>query len=65
VDCTDKTIFNALVQVDKTDTFTVERAMLMLSQYSRERMYSQNACLSFLGRKFRVVLELSDRCVSV
>lgn len=60
VDGTDKSIYNALVQVDKTDTFTVERALLMLGQYSRERMYSQATCLAFLGRKFRVVLDLPE-----
>ena len=57
---TDKFIYNALVQQDKSDTFLIERAQLMLAQYSSEGLYSQDVCLAFLGHKFRVVLDLPD-----
>jgi hypothetical protein len=62
VDCTDKYIYNSMVH-NKEDTFLVERVQLMLSQYSSEGLYAQSACLGFLGSKFRVALDLPERCV--
>ena len=36
----------------------------LLTQWLRrhEGLYSQDACTTFLGRKFRVTLDLPDRC---
>ena len=60
-ECTDRQVYDAIVQGDNTNTFIVERVQLMLREFQDEGLYGQNACLSYLGNKFKVVLNVPDR----
>ena len=56
--CTDRQVFDAIVQGDNSNTFIVERVQLMLSEYREQRLYGQNVCLAHLGRRFKIVLNV-------
>eukprot|EP00040_Diaphanoeca_grandis_P032793 m.199573 g.199573 ORF g.199573 m.199573 type:complete len:1144 (-) comp32739_c0_seq2:126-3557(-) len=65
IDCNDRQVFDAIVQGDVENTFVVERVKAMLSEFRGKNLYTKDACLSYLGNKFKVVLNLgkatSDR----
>ncbi|EDQ84628.1 uncharacterized protein MONBRDRAFT_12630 [Monosiga brevicollis MX1] len=54
----DRQIFMDIVRGDMSNSFLVERVEIMLRQYTRERLFSQQACLAYLGNLFKVILNL-------
>jgi len=60
-DCSDRQLFDAIVQGDNANTFMVERVHLMLSEYRDERLFGQNVCLAYIGRRFKIALSIPDR----
>eukprot|EP00049_Salpingoeca_infusionum_P002414 m.56554 g.56554 ORF g.56554 m.56554 type:complete len:1175 (+) comp11566_c0_seq6:1231-4755(+) len=52
----DSEIFQAIVQSETSNSFLVERVEILLSQYQNERLFSQDACLEYIGNYFKVVL---------
>lgn len=63
VEITDKGIYDAIVRSNRDDTFLVDRVQLLLAQYSKEGLYSQTSCITFLGRKFRSAMDLPERLI--
>lgn len=59
LECSDREVFDAIVQGDNTNTFLVERVQLMLSERQGEQLYSREQCLRYLGSKFKVVMNVS------
>ena len=61
VECTDRQVFDAVVQGDRENTFVVERVKRMLAEFHGQHLYSKESCLTYLGNKFKVVLNLKTR----
>ncbi|KAI9492937.1 hypothetical protein BDB00DRAFT_764599 [Zychaea mexicana] len=60
VDTSDKEIFDALCQGDVKNTFLTDRVELLLRSFKVYSLYTRDACLSYLGNKFRIIMGLDD-----
>lgn len=60
VDTSDKEIFDALCQGDYKNTFLTDRIELLLRSFKIYSLYTRDACLSYLGEKFRIIMGLDD-----
>lgn len=56
VDTSDKEIFDALCQGDIKNTFLTDRVELLLRSFKTYSLFGRDACLSYLGEKFRVIM---------
>jgi DNA-directed RNA polymerase I subunit RPA2 len=61
VPCSDREVYERLVQGDWENTFLTERAELNIREVKRLGLYAHEDCLAYLGRAFRVVLALPAR----
>ncbi|KAJ3364773.1 hypothetical protein GGF31_008919 [Allomyces arbusculus] len=57
---TDKQIFDAIVQGNAANTFMTSRVELLLRSFKAHGLFSQDACLAYLGKRFHVVLGLAE-----
>ncbi|KAJ1968965.1 hypothetical protein H4R35_006275 [Dimargaris xerosporica] len=60
IDVSDKEIFLAIMQGDFDNTYLSDRVELLLRNFRRHNMHTREQCLSYLGEKFRVVLDLPN-----
>ena len=60
VDTSDKEIFDALCQGDYKNTFLTDRIELLLRSFKIYSLYTRDACLSYLGEKFRIIMGLDE-----
>ena len=56
IPCSDREIFEQIMQGEYEDTFMLDRVELLLRAHKNFSLYSQRDCCSYLGDKFRVVL---------
>lgn len=61
-DWTDRQVFDEVVRGNSGNTFLVEKVTLMLSELRGNPLYSKRACLSYLGNRFRPVLNVPSSC---
>ncbi|KAI3633602.1 hypothetical protein MIR68_008549 [Amoeboaphelidium protococcarum] len=57
VSCTDKEIYESIVQEDHDNTFITDRVEMMLRQFKNYSLNTQSQCVAFIGSKFRAVLD--------
>lgn len=55
-DASDKEIFQDLIQGESDNTFLTDRVELLLRSAKVWGLHTGNACLEYLGEKFRVVM---------
>ncbi|KAI8978122.1 hypothetical protein BDB01DRAFT_800873 [Pilobolus umbonatus] len=60
MDVSDKEIFDALCQGDIENTFLTDRIELLLRSFKIYSLFTRDQCLSYIGSKFRVTLNLDD-----
>ncbi|KAI9303075.1 hypothetical protein BJ944DRAFT_166080 [Cunninghamella echinulata] len=60
IDTSDKEIFDALCQGDINNTFLTDRVELLLRSFKMYSLYTRDACLAYIGEKFRVIMGLAE-----
>lgn len=60
IDTSDKEIFDALSMGDTENTFLSDRIELLLRGFKSYSLYTREQCLSYLGEKFRVIMDFDD-----
>ena len=60
IDASDEEIYEQITQ-NTNDTFVAERTELLLREFSRYHLYTQEQCLNYLGSRFHVVFDVPDR----
>lgn len=62
---TDREIYEGLIRSDPSNTFLSDRLELLLKESKQMHLHTSVECLSYLGARFRILLDLPDRVSDV